>query len=54
MGDNKRLALIERAKRELERRNADKQDSLFKYISEIYKKELKKDYNNGWVYQEIC
>lgn len=45
---------LEKVKRELEKRNKDKQDSLLKYISTIYEKELKKEYNNEWVYQKIC
>lgn len=52
--DVKRAAIKERAIRELLRRNKDKHDSLLSYIKHMYKNEVKRDYNDWWVYEEIC
>ena len=52
--DVRQEAIKEMAIREILKRNQDKHDSLFCYLQTMYEKEMKKEYNNWWVYKKIC
>ena len=52
--DIKQLALIEKAKRELERRHKDKHNSLIAFIEHFFKNELNKEFTSNWHYKIIA
>jgi len=50
----KQLALVEKAKRELEKRHKDKHDSLITFIEYFFKNELHKEFSSNWHYKLIA
>lgn len=52
--DIKQQVILEKAKRELERRHKDKQDSLISYMEYFFEHELKKDFVSNWHYKVIA
>lgn len=52
--DIKQAAIREKAMRELERRHADKHDSLISFIEHFFKNELNKEFVSNWHYKIIA